>query len=197
MSDPLDTPGDALTRSVLDIHYGEGWPARASGGPPPWVFRTLASWYAMLQRHGFVLPHLRLQSTQHGGAAMRIFRMSFLGVLVALAGCVHGYGCLLEEPIKHTLTGRVHFRSFPAADGMDNVPVLVLDRTAYIYAPAHSYQCMFATDLQLVGVSEFPPSVVENSHVSVEGSLFEATASHEYTRFLMNVTLLLPLAATQ
>jgi hypothetical protein len=79
---------------------------------------------------------------------------------------------------------------------MDNVPVLTLDRTAYIYAPAHSYQCMFATDVQLAGVSEFPESVIENSHVSVEGTLFEASSAHEYTRFLMNVSLLLPLNQT-
>ena len=113
--------------------------------------------------------------------------------MVALSGCVHGFGCLLLQPIKHTLTGRIHFRSFPAADGIDNVPVLVLDRTAYVYAPAHSYQCMSATDVQLVGVSEFPENVIENSHVSVKGSLFEATSGHQYTRFLMNVTTLMPL----
>ena len=114
-------------------------------------------------------------------------------MLAALGGCVHGYGCLLEEPIRHTLTGRIHFRSFPAADGVDKVPILSLDHTIYVYAPAHSYQCLFATDVQLAGVSEFPESVIENSRVSVEGSLFEATAAHEYTRFLLNVSLLLPL----
>jgi hypothetical protein len=116
-----------------------------------------------------------------------------LSALVALSGCVHGFGCLFLQPIKHTLTGRIHFRSFPAADGIDNVPVLVLDRTAYLYAPAHSYQCMSATDVQLVGVSEFPENVIENSRVSVKGSLFEATSGHQYTRFLMNVTTLMPL----
>lgn len=124
---------------------------------------------------------------------MRTSRSWMLGVLAALSGCVHGYGCLLEQPIKHTLTGRIHFRSFPAADGMDTVPVLILDRTAYVYAPAHSYQCISATDVQLVGVSEFPENIVENSHVKVAGSLFEATSGHQHTRFLMNVTLLLPL----
>lgn len=117
-----------------------------------------------------------------------------LAVLAALSGCVHGYGCLLEEPIRHTLTGRIHFRSYPAQGGVDKVPVLALDKTIYIYAPAHTYQCMYATDLQLVGVSEFPENVIENSRVSVDGSLFESTAAHEYTRFLMNVTLLLPLS---
>jgi hypothetical protein len=124
---------------------------------------------------------------------MRTSRSWVLSALAALSGCVHGYGCLLQEPIKHTLTGRIHFRSFPSADGIDNVPVLVLDRTAYLYAPAHSYQCMSATDVQLVGVSEFPDSIIENSRVSVQGSLFESTSAHEYTRFLMNVTMLLPL----
>jgi hypothetical protein len=126
---------------------------------------------------------------------LRTFRCWLVCALFTLSGCVHGVGCLLQTPIKHTLTGRVHFRSFPAADGMDNVPVLVLDRTAYIYAPAHGYQCLFATDLQLVGVAEFPASVVDNSHVSVEGTLFESTSNHEYTRFLVNVTLLLPLSS--
>ncbi len=124
---------------------------------------------------------------------MRRWRLWALGVVFALTGCVHGYGCLLEEPIKHTLNGRIHFRAFPAADGVDHVPILVLDKTAYIYAPAHSYVCMYATELQLVGVSEFPETIIENSPVSVTGSVFEATAAHEYTRFLMNVTLLLPL----
>ena len=100
---------------------------------------------------------------------------------------------LFLQPIKHTLTGRIHFRSFPAPDGIDNVPVLVLDRTAYVYSPAHSYQCMSATDVQLVGVSEFPENIIENSRVTAQGSLFESTSAHQYTRFLMNVTTLLPL----
>jgi hypothetical protein len=43
-------------------------------------------------------------------------------------------------------------------------------------------------------VSEFPESVIENSRVSVTGSLFESTSAHEYTRFLVNVTTLLPLS---
>lgn len=127
---------------------------------------------------------------------MRIPRFWLVGMLAVLSGCVHGYGCLFLQPVKHTLTGRIHFRSFPAADGMDNVPVLVLDRTAYVYSPAHSYQCLSATDLQLVGVSEFPETIIEDSHVSVDGALFESTSSHEYTRFLMRVTTLLPLGKT-
>lgn len=124
---------------------------------------------------------------------MKVSRLWILGVLVALTGCVHGYGCLFLQPVKHTLTGRIHFKTYPAADGMDNVPILVLDRTAYVYSPAHSYQCLSATDIQLVGVSEFPENVIEDSRVSVDGKLFESTSAHEYTRFLMNVTTLLPL----
>ncbi len=123
---------------------------------------------------------------------MKVSRLWILSILVALSGCVHGYGCLFLQPVKHTLTGRIHFKSYPAADGMDNVPILALDRTAYVYSPAHSYQCLSATDIQLVGVSEFPENVIENSRVSVDGKLFESTSAHEYTRFLMNVTTLLP-----
>src|SRR5438270_12538335 len=126
---------------------------------------------------------------------MHISRSWFLGALVALSGCVHGSGCLFLQPVKQTLTGRIHFRKFPAADGMDTVPVLALDRTAYLYSPAHSYQCMSATDIQLVGIPEFPDNVIENSRVSAQGSLFESTSAHQYTRFLMNVTTLLPLKA--
>jgi len=124
---------------------------------------------------------------------MKMSRAWIAAAVVALSGCVHGQGCLFLQPIKHTLTGRIHFRSFPAADGVDTVPLLVLDRTAYMYSPARSYQCMSATDVQLVGVAEFPENIIENSRVSVQGSLFEATSGHQYTRFLMNVTTLLPL----
>jgi hypothetical protein len=128
--------------------------------------------------------------------AMTMIRLGILGVVIALSGCVHGYGCLFLQPVSHTVTGRVHFRSFATSDGMDNVPILELDRTAYVYSPAHTYQCLSATDLQLVGISEFPQNVIENSRVSVTGKLFETTSGHQYTRFLMNVTTLLPLGST-
>jgi hypothetical protein len=124
---------------------------------------------------------------------MRIWRMLILGACFAFAGCVHGYGgCLFLQPVKHTLTGRVHFRTYPAPDGIDDVPVLVLDHTAYLYSPAQSLSCLPASELQLVGVSEFPQNIVENSHVSVQGRLFGAASTHDHTRFLMNVITLLP-----
>jgi hypothetical protein len=127
---------------------------------------------------------------------MRFWRFGFLVVCAALSGCVIGYGhCRFEAPVKITFTGRVHFRSYPAPDGIDNVPVLALDRTAYIYAPAHSHQCLSADDIQLVGVAEFPENIGEDTHVSVEGSLFEATSAHQHTPFLMSVIIMSPITA--
>jgi hypothetical protein len=132
---------------------------------------------------------------------MRIWRFEGIGlsalsgVALLLSGCVIGYGpCLLLQPVKNNLSGRVHFRSYPTADGMDNVPVLALDRTAYIYAPAQSRHCLAANDVQLVGVAEFPRDVIENSHVSVDGTLFQAGSGNQHTPFLMNVTTILPIA---
>jgi hypothetical protein len=118
---------------------------------------------------------------------------AIIGACLAITGCVHGYGaCLFMQPVKHTLTGRVQFRSYPTDQGIDHVPVLVLDKTAYLYSPAQSLMCQSADELQLVGVSEFPESVVENSHVSAQGRLFSAASGRDHTRFLMNVITLLP-----
>jgi hypothetical protein len=112
-----------------------------------------------------------------------------------LSGCVIGYGpCLLQQPVKSHLTGRVHFRAYPDSDGVDNVPVLALDRTAYVYAPAQSHHCLPANDVQLVGVAEFPRDVIENSHVSVDGVLFQEVSSRQHTPFVMSVKTILPIA---
>jgi len=127
---------------------------------------------------------------------MSIWRFCVLSFCLACAGCVAGYGgCLFMAPVKHTLTGRVHFRSYPAADGIDNVPVLALDHMAYMYSPSQSFSCLPADELQLVGISEFPQNIVENSLVSVQGTLFGAASAHEHTRFLMNVITMLPVNA--
>ncbi len=121
-------------------------------------------------------------------------RLTLMAASLALSGCVVGYGqCLFTEPLKSTLTGYVHFRNFPAPDGIDNVPVLSLDRTAYIYSPAHSHQCLPANDLQLIGVAEFPQDVIEGTHVTVHGSVFEAASAHQHTSFVMNVLSILPI----
>jgi hypothetical protein len=125
---------------------------------------------------------------------MRIWRLLSIAASIALSGCVIGSGpCLWLEPVKHTFTGHVHFRDFQGTDGIDNVPVLVLDTTSYIYTPTHSHQCLAANDVQLVGVSEFPQNVGENSHVSVHGSVFEAVSGNQHTRFLINVITIVPL----
>jgi hypothetical protein len=128
---------------------------------------------------------------------MSIWRLSLIGAYFGLSGCVIGYGpCLFQQPVKTTLTGHVHFRQYPTSDGMDNVPVLALDRTAYIYAPAQSHHCLAANDVQLEGVAEFPQNVIENSHVNVDGVLFQEGSAHDHTPFLMNVTTILPLPSS-
>jgi hypothetical protein len=124
---------------------------------------------------------------------MKRARVGWLAVALAMGGCVHGYGgCLFVSPVKHTLSGRVHFRTFPGANGVDRVPILELDHIAYIYSPAQSLMCIPADELQLEGISEFPESVVENSHVSVQGQLVAATSTSDHTHFLMQVITLLP-----
>jgi len=138
-----------------------------------------------------VIASILSSCRQRRGTAL--WRLMIIGCCVGFAGCVHGYGgCLFLAPVKHTLTGRVHFRSFPAPDGVDNVPILSLDHTEYVYSPAQSFSCLAADELQLVGISEFPENVVEDSHVSVQGTLFGAVSSRQHTRFLMNVITLLP-----
>jgi hypothetical protein len=123
--------------------------------------------------------------------------MAALMVYTLLSGCVLGSGpCLLQEPIKATLAGRIHLRAYPAGDGIDHVPILSLDRTAYVYAPSLSHQCVAATELQLVGWSELPPDVPEGAHVEVTGSLFQAASMHQHTAFLMNVRTILPQGGT-
>jgi hypothetical protein len=116
-----------------------------------------------------------------------------LALVASLTGCVIGGGrCLFLEPVNATLTGKIRFRDFPTGSGVDNVPVLALDRTAHVYAPAESHSCMPVNDIQLVGWSEFPPDIVEGAHITVHGSLFEAAAAHQYTHFLMNVVTVAP-----
>jgi hypothetical protein len=136
-------------------------------------------------------------STANAGpraASLNIWRWPFIGAFLGLSGCVLGYGpCLFQQPVKNTLTGHVHFREYPTADGVDNVPVLALDKTAYIYSPAESHICLPANDVQLIGVAEFPQNVIENSYVNVDGKLFAASSGRQHTPFVMNVTTILPI----
>lgn len=137
-------------------------------------------------------------TTYRIAALLGIGRLAALGTCLGLCGCVFGHGqinhCLFMSPIKNSFSGRVHFRDYPAADAVDNVPVLALDKTAYVYSPAQSHLCLPVNDLQLVGVAEFPRDIIENSHVGVEGALITAVTPRQHTRFLVNVNSILPLS---
>jgi len=91
----------------------------------------------------------------------------------------------------------VHFRDYPVTNGVDNVPVLTLDSTAYIYTPNHRHQCLAANDVQLIGVAEFPDNVGENSHVKVKGSISEAASDSQFTRFSVAVQSIVPIKPAQ
>ena len=125
---------------------------------------------------------------------IRILRLAIgAGIVVALSGCVIGSGPCLWLQVKHDFSGRVHFREFPRADGVDTVPILVLDKTQYIYAPPQSLHCLAANDVQLIGVTEFPDSIGENSHITVNGRVLEGVARGQYTRFVIQVNSALPI----
>jgi hypothetical protein len=122
---------------------------------------------------------------------VRIWRLISIGMCAALSGCVLGSGPCLWLQAKHNFSGHVHFRDFPTADGIDNVPILILDKTEYVYSPAQSFQCMLLNEAQMVGVTEFPQSVIENSHISLQGSVYQGVGKHEYTHFLIKVDALM------
>ena len=115
-----------------------------------------------------------------------------IGLFTVLSGCVIGSGPCLWLQVRHDFTGHVHFREFPRSDGVDTVPILVLDKTQYMYAPPQSLHCLAANDLQLVGMTEFPDRIDEGSHVIVDGKVLEGVAHGEYTRFVIQVVSILP-----
>ncbi|HEY0746903.1 MAG TPA: hypothetical protein VGD63_09410 [Steroidobacteraceae bacterium] len=116
-----------------------------------------------------------------------------LGLCMSLSGCVIGSGPCLWLQVRHDFTGRVHFREFPQTDGVDTVPILILDKTLYVYAPPQSFHCLPANDVQLIGLTEFPDSIGENTHVIVDGKVLEGVARGQYTRFVIQVNSILPL----
>jgi hypothetical protein len=115
-----------------------------------------------------------------------------LGLSLALSGCVIGSGPCLWLQVRHDFVGHIHFREFPRSDGVDTVPILILDKTQYIYSPAQSFHCLAANDVQLVGMAEFPASVGENTHVIVSGTVYEGVAVGQYTRFVINAVSVFP-----
>ncbi|HUX73453.1 MAG TPA: hypothetical protein VMV25_06105 [Steroidobacteraceae bacterium] len=116
-------------------------------------------------------------------------RLAVCALLCAsLSGCVIGYGhCLFLNPLRISLSGKVHFLSFPVGGGIDRVAILELDRTAYVYAPAEGSHCLPVNETQLVGWSGYQPDLAENMQVTVRGSLITAVTSHQHTRFLIKV----------
>lgn len=124
---------------------------------------------------------------------MKIVRMLALAATASLSGCVFGYGhCLFLQPVKVDLAGKLQFRDFPAADGVDNVPILALDRTEYVYDPTARHSCVPISEVQLSGLSQFPADVVEGTPVRADGSLIAATTARQHTRFVLEVAGLLP-----
>jgi hypothetical protein len=115
-----------------------------------------------------------------------------IGLCMVLSGCVIGSGPCLWLQVRHDFVGRVHFREFPRSDGVDTVPILILDKTQYMYAPPQSFHCLPANDLQLVGMTEFPDRIDEGSHVVVEGKVLEGVANGQYTHFVIQVDSILP-----
>src|SRR5450432_4658113 len=83
-----------------------------------------------------------------GARTMRNMRLMIsAGLYVLLSGCVIGSGPCLWLQVRHDFTGHVHFREFPRSDGVDMVPILVLDKTQYMYAPPQSFHCLAANDV--------------------------------------------------
>ena len=119
-----------------------------------------------------------------------------LSVCIALSGCVIGSGPCLWLQVRHDFVGHMHFREFPRSDGIDTAPILVLDKTQYMYAPPQSFHCLAANDVQLIGISELPASIGEGSHVIVNGTVYQGVADGQYTRFVVDVISILPLKAT-
>jgi hypothetical protein len=115
-----------------------------------------------------------------------------IGLCMVLSGCVIGSGPCLWLQVRHDFVGRVHFREFPRSDGVDTVPILILDKTQYMYAPPQSFHCLPANDLQLVGMTEFPDRIDEGSHVVVDGKVLEGVANGHYTHFVIEVVSILP-----
>lgn len=119
---------------------------------------------------------------------MSIRPVAFLVVCAALSGCVLGYGhCLFLSPMRVSLTGTMHFRTYKVGDEIDRVAVLTSDRSEYIYAPAQSHLCMMAEDFQLVGWDEYPADLVDGTRIAVRGSLIQSATPHQHTRFLLRI----------
>lgn len=105
-----------------------------------------------------------------------------------LQGCVLGYGhCKLTDPVTTSLVGHVHFRDYRDETTFDRAPILTLDRTEYIYAPALGKQCASAGEMQLMPLADLPDNIAEGAHVRVRGTIVQANQRGQHTRFVFNV----------
>jgi hypothetical protein len=122
--------------------------------------------------------------------SMRI--LMSLGVYLGLSGCVIGSGPCLWLQVRHDFVGHVQMREFPRSDGVDTVPILVLDKTQYLYAPPQSLHCLAANELQLVGMAELPANIGVDTHVIVDGTVRAGVAAGQHTPFVIQVVSVLP-----
>ncbi len=123
----------------------------------------------------------------------RVIGIGVMGMCIVLSGCVVGSGPCLWLQARHDFVGHIHFREFPRSDGVDTAPILILDKTQYMYAPPQSFQCLPANDVQIVGMTEFPDSIGEGTHVVVNGKMLEGVAAGQYTRFVIDAGGILPI----
>ncbi|MDE2304330.1 MAG: hypothetical protein KGL34_02135 [Gammaproteobacteria bacterium] len=129
---------------------------------------------------------------------MRLRTVAACIASLALGGCVIGYGrCLLLSPMRVSLTGTLHFRTYEIDGLPERVAVLQADSSQYIYAPAQSRQCEMASNFQLTGWSDYPPDLVEGSRITVHGSLLQSTSVHQHSRFILKLRRLERLPAAQ
>lgn len=120
-----------------------------------------------------------------GGGLARL--LPVLLVILGLQGCVLGYGrCKFTEPVRTSLTGHVHFREYNG-ERFDRAPILVLDRTEYVYVSSRGKQCQAATEVQLIPMGDLPDDIAEGAHVVAEGSLVLANQLEQHTRFVFNL----------
>jgi hypothetical protein len=131
----------------------------------------------------------------------RFIAIAFLALTAN--GCVAGYGrCLFLQPSRVQLSGTLHWRivegenrgARAAADLPERIAVLSLTKSAYVYAPSQSRQCLAMQDVELEFSADPPETLRANSRITVKGSLYESTSDRHRTRFVLSVSSLGPIS---
>jgi len=102
--------------------------------------------------------------------------------------------CLFQQPVKNTCDRGVFIFGLSGRQWRGQCARVGARSDCLYIAPAQSHHCLPANDVQLVAVSEFRKRD-RNSHVSVDGVLFQAGSGRQHTPFVMNVTTILPISA--